>query len=124
FLAKEKALPGGSLMDKMEFTTAEREAWHYWRFHHPHPRGQRKMEALSLKSQGLAPEAISRLCAISKPTLYRYFHAYREGGIAKLQEVPFQRRRGLWAASRRSFGAGWRRPPPASVAEAAVRIAA
>ena len=32
-------------MDKMEFTTAEREALPYWRFHHPHPRGQRQMEA-------------------------------------------------------------------------------
>ena len=29
-------------MDKMEFTTAEREALHYWRFHHPHPRVQAK----------------------------------------------------------------------------------
>ena len=43
-------------MDKIEFTTTEREALHYWRFHHPHPRVQLKMEALSLKSQGLAPE--------------------------------------------------------------------
>src|SRR4029453_9064521 len=100
-------------MDKMEFTTAEREAWHYWRFHHPHPRGQRKMEALSLKSQGLAPEAISRLCAISKPTLYRYFHAYREGGIAKLQEVPFHRRQGQLAAYRTSIEAELRQRLPA-----------
>ena len=61
-------------MDKIEFTTAEREALHYWRFHHPHPRVQRKMEALYLKSQGLAPEDICRLCAISKPTFYRYLH--------------------------------------------------
>ena len=111
-------------MDKMEFTTAEREALHYWRFHHPHPRVQRKMEALYLKSQGLAPEAISRLCAISKPTLYRYLHAYREGGIAKLQEVPFHRRQGQLAAYRTSIEADLRQRPPASVAEAAVRIAA
>ena len=111
-------------MDKMEFTTAEREALHYWRFHHPHPRVQRKMEALYLKSQGLAPEAISRLCAISKPTLYRYFHAYREGGIAKLQEVPFHRRQGQLAAYRTSIEADLRQRPPASVAEAAARIAA
>jgi hypothetical protein len=33
-------------MKQIEFTTAEREALQYWRFHHPHPRVQRKMEAL------------------------------------------------------------------------------
>ena len=92
FLAKEKALPGGSPMDKIEFTTTEREALQYWRFHHPHPRVQRKMEALYLKSQGLAPEDIGRLCAISKTTFYRYLHAYRTGGIDKLQEVSLPRR--------------------------------
>ena len=71
-------------MKQIEFTTAEREALQSWRFHHPHPRVQRKMEALYLKSQGLAPAQISRLCAMSKPTFYRYLHAYRQGGIAKL----------------------------------------
>ena len=52
-------------MDKLECTTAERATLQYWRLHHPPPRGQRKMEALSLKSQGLAPADIRRLCAIS-----------------------------------------------------------
>jgi hypothetical protein len=54
-------------MDKMECTTAERDAWQYWRLHHPHPRVQRTMEARSLQSQGLAPEASRRLCAMSQP---------------------------------------------------------
>src|SRR4029450_11629583 len=110
-------------MDKMEFTTAEREAWHYWRFHHPHPRGQRKMEALSPKSQGPAPEGIRRLWAIPKPALYRYFHAYREGGIAKLQEVPFHRRQGQLAAYRTSIEAEWRQRPPARGAEGGGKVA-
>jgi transposase len=79
-------------MDQIEFTTDERDTLHDWRFHHPHPRVQRKMEALHLKSQGLAPEAIARLCAISQTTFYRYLHAYRAGGIAKLTEVPGHRR--------------------------------
>jgi transposase len=110
-------------MDKMEFTTAERDALQYWRFHHPHPRVQRKMEALYLKSHGLAPEAISRLCAISKPTFYRYLHAYREGGIAQLQAVPFHRRQSQLVTYRTSIEADLRQRPPASVAEAAARIA-
>jgi hypothetical protein len=58
FLAKEKALPGGCPMDKVEFTTTAREALRYWRFHHPHLRVQLKMEVLYLKSQGLAPKKL------------------------------------------------------------------
>ena len=111
-------------MDKIEFTTAERESLHYWRFHHPHPQVQRKMEALYLKSQGLAPGEIRRLCAISTTTFYRYLHAYREGGIEKLTEVPLPRRRSQLADYRASIEADLRQRPPASVAEAAARIAA
>ena len=79
-------------MDKAEFTTTERDALHYWRFRHRHPRVQLKMEALSLKSQGLAPADICRLCAISKTTFDRYLHIYHEGGIDTLKEVPVYRR--------------------------------
>lgn len=111
-------------MDKIECTTAERETLHDWRFHHPPPRVQRKMEALYLKSQGLAPEDIRRLCAISTTTFSRYLHAYREGGIAKLHEVPGHRRRRQLADYRASIAADLRQRPPASVAEAAARIAA
>jgi transposase len=110
-------------MDKIECTTAERDALYYWRFHHPHPRVQLKMEALYLQSQGLAPEAICRLCAISKTTFYRYLHEYRAGGIAKLTEVPFHRRQSQLTAYRTSIEADLRQHPPASVAEAAARIA-
>jgi len=110
-------------MKQIEFTIAEREALQYWRFHHPHPRVQRKMEALYLKSQGLAPAQISRLCAITKPTFYRYLHEYRQGGIEKLTQVPFHRRQSQLADYRMSIEADFRQRPPASVAEAAARLA-
>ena len=32
-------------MDQIEFPTAEREVLRYWRFYHPHPRVQLKMDA-------------------------------------------------------------------------------
>jgi transposase len=111
-------------MDQMEFTTTERETLHYWRFHHPHPRVQLKMEALYLKSQGLGPEAICRLCAISKTTFYRYLYEYRAGGIDKLKEVSFHQRQSQLADYRTSIEADLRQRPPATVAEAAARIAA
>ena len=39
-------------MIKIEFTEGAIQALNYERYHHPHPRVQRKMEALWLKSQG------------------------------------------------------------------------
>jgi transposase len=81
------------------------------------------MEALSLKSQGLAPEDIARLCAISKATFYRDLHAYRTGGIEKLHEVSLHRRQSPLTDYRTSIAADFRQRPPASVAEAAARIA-
>ena len=110
-------------MDKIECTTPERAALHSWRFHHPHPRVQRKMEALSLKSQGLAPEDIARRWAISKTTFSRSLHAYRTGGIATLHEVSFHRRQRQLTAYRTRIAADCRQRPPATVAEAAARIA-
>ena len=109
-------------MKQIEFTTAEREMLHYWRFHHPHPRVQRKMEGLYLKSQGLSPQDICRLCALSKTTFYRYLHEYREGGIEKLKEGPFHRRHSELADYRAIIEADFRQRPPARVAEAAQRI--
>ena len=37
----------------IDLTPEEIEALHYKRYHYPHPKVQRKMEALWLKSQGL-----------------------------------------------------------------------
>jgi transposase len=110
-------------MDKIECTTTERDALHYWRFHHPPPQVQRKMEALSMKSQGLASADICRLCCISKTTFYRYLPVYHEGGLDTRKKVPFYRRQSQLAAYRTSMEADFRQRPPVSVAEAGARIA-
>lgn len=109
-------------MDQGEFSTAEREALQYWRFHHPHPRVQRKMEVLYLKSQGVASAEVCRLCAISHSTYARYLRAYRSGGLAKLQAVPVSRGHSELADYRVLMAEAFRQRPPASVAEAAQRI--
>jgi len=111
-------------MDQMELTTAERETLPSWRFHHPHPRVQLQMEALSLKSQGLGPEAICRLCAIAKTTFSRDLYEDRAGGLDTLKEVSLHQRQSQLAAYRTSREADVRQRPPATVAEAAARIAA
>lgn len=51
-------------MINLTFTEAETAALNYDRYHHPHPRVQRKMEALWLKSQGLPHNEICRLTGI------------------------------------------------------------
>jgi transposase len=109
-------------MDQVEFSTAEREALQYWRFHHPHPRVQGKMEVLYLKSQGVSSAEVCRLCAISRSTYARYLREYRSGGMEKLQEVPSSRRHSELADYRVLMAADFRHRPPASVAEAAQRI--
>ena len=110
-------------MDQEEFSTAEREALQYWRFHHPHPWGQRKMEVLYLKSQGVAPAEVCRLCAISRSTYARYLREYRCGGLAKLKARPKGHQHSELEAYRALLAADFRQRPPLSVVEAAQRIA-
>ena len=109
-------------MGQVEFSTAEREAFQYWRFHHRNPQVQRKMEVLYLKSQGVASAEVCRLCGISPSTSARYLRAYRSGGLAQLQAGPGSRRHSELADYRSLIAEAFRQHPPASVAEAAQRI--
>lgn len=79
-------------MVHIEFTEEERQALHYGRFHHPHPRVQQKMEALWLKSHNLSHAQIAELVQISEETLRTYLHAYQEGGIEKLKTLSWEGR--------------------------------
>ena len=78
-------------MLKLEWSTEAVEALRYWRFHHPHPRVQLRMEVVLLRSQGVPNEQIQPICGISKATLYRYLHAYQEGGVERLKALHFHR---------------------------------
>ena len=78
-------------MIQLEFTEEEQQRLHYERYHHPHPRVQRQMAALWLKSQGVAHHEISRLTRISATTLTRYLREYQEGGLEALKTVRFYR---------------------------------
>jgi len=74
-------------MLRITFTEAERQALHYERFHHPHPRVQQKMEALWLKSHKLPHAQIAALVQITEETLRHYLRDYQAGGIEKLKEM-------------------------------------
>ena len=109
-------------MVKLEFTAAEQDQLHYERYHHPHPRVQRKMEALWLKSQGVAHRQISRLTGISSTTLTSYLRAYQADGIEGLKAVNFRRPQSELAAHQETLEAHFRQHPPASVKQAMATI--
>lgn len=73
-------------MIRIHFKEQEVQALRHERFHNSSVRVQQKMEALFLKSKGLAHQEICRLCEISKPTLVAYLKEYQRGGIQKMKE--------------------------------------
>jgi transposase len=109
-------------MIRIEFTEEAIKKLRYERFHHPHPRVQLKMEALLLKSEGLAHGQICRLLGISENTLRAYFREFLAGGVEKLKELKFFKPESDLAAHRETLEAYFREHPPASVKEAAAKI--
>jgi transposase len=111
-------------MIKIAFTEADIEALRYWRFHHPDPRVQVRLEALYLRSQGVANGEIQRWCGISKASFQRYLMIYVSGGIDALKRIEHYRPHSELHSHRSTLEAAFAQDPPATVAEAAVRIAA
>lgn len=111
-------------MIKIMFSEADIDALRYWRFHHPAPRVQVRMEALSLRSQQVAMGDILRLCGISKARFHRYLPAYVTGGIEQGTHLEPRRPRSALHQHRATIEAEFRQCPPATVAEAVARIEA
>ena len=109
-------------MIKIQFTEEAIAELRYQRFNHPHPRVQRKMEALLLKSDGLPHRQITRILGISENTLRQYLREYEEGGIEALKTLHFRKPQSELAEHRQSLEAYFAEHPPATVNEAAARI--
>jgi DNA-binding NarL/FixJ family response regulator len=75
---------------QLEFTPEILEVLNYERYRHPVALGQRRMEALWLKSQGLPQGQIAQLVNLTENTLRDYFPLYLEGGVERLKEVAIQ----------------------------------
>lgn len=73
-------------MLKLDFTIEQIEALKHQKFHHPHPRVRRKMEALLLKSKGLPHAVIAELVGVSANTLLTYFRQFEQGGVTALEQ--------------------------------------
>lgn len=109
-------------MLKLEFAEETIEKLRYERYHHPHPRVQRKMSVLYLKAQGIAHKDIKRLERISENTLLGYLREYQEGGVERLKEVRFHSPVSDLKRHGATLEAYFREHPPASVKEAAAKI--
>jgi transposase len=57
------------------------------RYHHPHPRVQRKMEVLWLKSQGLTHADIATLADVSPRSVQRYLDEFEQGGLQRIRQL-------------------------------------
>ena len=111
-------------MLKLEYSTEAVAALRYWRFHHPQPLVQLKMEGVLFRSQGVPNEQIQHICGISKATLYRYLHEYQDGGVERLKEVHVARQESALLPQRTTLEEHFRAHPPATVAAAAAQIEA
>lgn len=109
-------------VQEVRFTEAEKEALHYERFHHPHPRVQKKMEVIWLKSQGLEHKEIARLAKINRKTVGIYVKAYAAGGVDRLKEINFRRPKSQLIAHKETLEAHFRAHPPATVNQAIADI--
>jgi transposase len=106
----------------IDFTTEDIEALNYQRYHHPHPKVQRKMEALWLKSQGLPHKQITRLTGISPNTLRAYFRQYQTGGIDALKQLNYHPHSSELLAHQTTIEDYFRANPPATIKEAVSKI--
>jgi transposase len=110
-------------MIKITFSHEDIEALRYWRFQHPDPRIQMRMEALYLRSQGVAKGEILQLCGMSKASFHRSLNAYLHGGIDALKRIDHYRPRSVLQNHCTTLETYFRQHPPATVAAAAATIA-
>jgi transposase len=109
---------------QLEFTPAIQDTLNYQRYHHPLPLVQRRMEALWLKSHGLAHGQIAQLVNITENTLRDYFQLYLEGGVERLKAVAIQGPESALQEHYASLEAYFRAHPPATIKAAQSTIAA
>lgn len=121
--SQEKPHPQGGLNRlHLTFTQEEIEELHSQRYHHPHPRGQMKMEALLLKAKGLPHQQIASCVGICENTLRAYLKQYQAGGIEALKVLQFHRPTSELEAYHDTIEAYFQEHPVPTIPEAVKRI--
>jgi transposase len=109
-------------MLQLSFTQEEIQELDYQRYHHPHPRVQRKMEALLLKARGLPHHQIAHCVGICENTLRSYLEQYQAGGIEALKVLQFHRPTSQLSTHRDTIEAYFQAHPATTIPEAVKRI--
>jgi transposase len=106
----------------LSFTEEDIQELHSQRYHHPHPRVQRKMEALLLKARGLPHHQIATCVGVCENTVRSYFEQYQTGGIEALKHLEFYQPASLLESHHETLEAYFKAHPPASIPEAVKRL--
>lgn len=109
-------------MTRIDFSQRDIRTIKHLRYHHPHPRVRRRMDALWQKTQGLPHKEICRLVGISNNTLCKYLRTFQSGGVEKLEEINFYTPTSELEQHREQLEAYFRTHPPASIKEAMAMI--
>lgn len=109
-------------MLQLDFSPSDLAQLQKLRYEHPHPRVQRKMEALLLKAHGLPHAQIAKCVGVCENTLRDYFKQYQAGGITALQQLHFHQPTSELAAHATSLEAYFRDHPPVTIAQAVAII--
>jgi transposase len=88
------------------------------RYHHPHPRVQRKMEVLWLKSRGLTHAQIAELADASPRSVQRYLDEFEHGGLPRVRQLNGPGKACQLDEHQSSLGAYFLENPPRSAREA------
>src|SRR5262245_15580033 len=77
-------------MREFDFSDEELAEIRHERYHHPHPRVQRKVEVLWLKSRGLTHADIAAFAGVSPRSVQRYLDEFPEGGLDRVRRLNWQ----------------------------------
>src|SRR5947209_14990324 len=105
-------------MLQLSFTQEEIHELDYQRYHHPHPRVQRKMEALLLKAKGLPHHQIACCVGVCENTMRSYFKQYQNGGVEALKRLEFRRPTSDLEAYHESIEAYFQQHPATTIPQA------
>lgn len=105
-------------MKQLQFDQETISQLQHLRYYHPHPRVQKKMEVLFLKSQNLPHKQIAQLAGVSQNTMLSYFSQYEQGGIKRLEELHFRKPQSDLLPFQSTIKEYFKNHPPHSVNEA------
>jgi len=92
------------------------------RYHYPHPRVQRKMEVLWLKSQGFTHADIAELADLSPRSVQRYLDEFEQGGLERVRRLNWQGKTCALDEHQQSLEDYFIEHPPRSAREARAAI--